>query len=161
MSRDKITYILKSFIITLISITLFACNSNSYPPTDNDLPSEEIQMVSKISLVVNNYSFLIDLEDNNASKELVNLLKDSSLTLKFSDYGNFEKVTYLGFSLPNEDSYITTNPGDIVLYNSNSLVVFYGNNSWNYTRIGKIEDITNLKAALGDNDVTMTFQLIS
>lgn len=73
--------------------------------------------------------------------------------LELSDYAGFEKVGPLGESLTTSDKQTTTECGDIVLYNGNNIVMFYGSNSWSYTRIGKIEDLTDWTRALGDENV--------
>ena len=78
-----------------------------------------------------------------------------------SDYANFEKVGPLGFSLPRNDKSITTTPGDIILYQGNQITIYYDTNTWNFTKLGKIEDVTQkeLKEILGNGDVTVTFSL--
>ena len=75
-----------------------------------------------------------------------------------NDYAGFEKVGSLGTSLPTSNSQTTAQPGDIVLYNGNQIVVFYGTNSWSYTRLGHINDLTGWEDALGSGDVTITFR---
>ena len=81
------------------------------------------------------------------------------LTIQMSDYGGFEKVGSLGQSLPTGNSQTTTQAGDIVLYQGNQVVIFYGSNSWSYTRLGKIDDLTGWEEALGGGDITVTFSL--
>ena len=76
-----------------------------------------------------------------------------------TDYSGFEKVGALGTSLPTSNSQTTTQSGDIVLYQGNQIVIFYGSNSWSYTRLGKIDDLTGWKDALGSGDVTVTFSM--
>ena len=75
-----------------------------------------------------------------------------------SMYGGFEQVGSLGTSLPRDDKQITTNAGDIVLYSGNQIVVFYGSNSWAYTRLGRITDKTASEMAdlLGNGNVRIT-----
>ena len=77
-----------------------------------------------------------------------------------SMYGGFEQVGSLGFSLPKDDAETVTSAGDIVLYSGNQLVVFYGSNSWTYTRLARITDKTkkDLSELLGNGDVTITIQ---
>ena len=76
-------------------------------------------------------------------------------------YGDFEQVGSLGTSLPRKDEQTTTQAGDIVLYSGNQIVVFYGSNSWTYTRLGKITDKSaeELEELLGSGDVTITLEL--
>lgn len=76
-----------------------------------------------------------------------------------SDYAGFEKVGSLGQSLPTENSRITARSGDIVLYQGNQIVMFYGSNSWSYTRLGKIDDLAGWQEALGNGDVTVTLSM--
>ncbi len=76
------------------------------------------------------------------------------------DYLGFEKVGSLGKSLTRSDKQTTTESGDIVLYSGNNIVIFYGSNSWSYTRFGKIDDLTDWENALGNGSVTVTFSLL-
>jgi hypothetical protein len=75
-------------------------------------------------------------------------------------YGGFEQVGSIGQAISRDDKQTTTEPGDIVLYSGNQIVVFYGSNSWAYTRLGKI-DLTEkeLKDLLSNGDVTITLSL--
>ncbi len=114
------------------------------------------QMTKFIILKIKNQEFLLELEDNSATKEFV---KKLPLTISFSDYGGFEKVGSLGFSLPRNDEQMTTNPGDVVLYNGNNIVVFYGNNSWSYTKIGHVDDVSRLVNSLSESNIEITFQI--
>ena len=75
------------------------------------------------------------------------------------DYAGFEKVGALGTSLPSSDRPTTTQAGDIVLYQGDQIVLFYGSNSWNYTRLGQIEELNGWQEALGNGDVSVTFSL--
>lgn len=104
-------------------------------------------------------TFTVTLENNAAVDALVEMMNDSPVTIQMSDYSGFEKVGSLGTSLPTDNSQTTTNAGDIVLYNGNQIVIFYGTNSWNYTRIGRVDDLSGWKDALGSGDVTVTFSL--
>ena len=81
------------------------------------------------------------------------------MTIQMSDYAGFEKVGALGTSLPTSNSQTTTQAGDIVLYQGNQIVLFYGSNSWSYTRLGTIDDLTSWTEALGSGDVSVTFSL--
>ena len=69
---------------------------------------------------------------------------------KCKSHGGFEKVGSLGLSLPTSNSQITTQPGDVILYSGNQIVLFYGSNTWSYTRIGKMqyESLDELKSFL-------------
>lgn len=115
--------------------------------------------MNNIKMTVNDYTFVVILENTKAASELYEIVKTNPLTLELSDYSGFEKVGELGRSLTTNDRQTTTSPGDIVLYNGDNIVVFYGSNSWSYTRLGHIEDISNLRNALGNDDVVITFTL--
>ena len=112
-----------------------------------------------IKLKINEQVFDVKLEDNSATKALIKKLKKGDITIHAHDYGDFEKVGELGFSLPRNDKYIKTSIGDIVLYNGNEISIFYNSNSWEYTKLGKIQNTKNLKTILGNRDVTLTFTL--
>ena len=100
----------------------------------------------------------VEWQDNEAVNALKELVKTSPLEIKMSMYGGFEQVGNLGKTLPNSDEKITTEAGDIVLYSGNQISVFYGSNTWDYTRLGKIKDKseTELKDLLGKGDTTLT-----
>ncbi|HIX93415.1 MAG TPA: hypothetical protein H9681_11125 [Firmicutes bacterium] len=105
--------------------------------------------------------FTADFADNTSADAFRELLVLGDLTIEMSDYGNFEKVGGIGESLPQNNESITTEPGDIILYQGNSITIYYDTNSWSFTRLGKINDVTRdeLLDALGDGDVTVTFSL--
>lgn len=105
--------------------------------------------------------FTAKLADNSSAKALKELLADGPLTIEMSDYASMEKVGSIGTELPRNDEQISTDAGDIILYQGNSIVIYYGTNSWNFTRIGKINGVTKqeLLDAFGDGDVTVTFSI--
>ncbi len=114
-----------------------------------------------IKLKVNDAVFDVELENNSATQELMKTLKNGNVTINASDYGNFEKVGELGFSLPTNDENVNTAPGDIVLYQGNQISLFYDSHSWSYTKIGKIQNVDSnqLKNVLGSGDVKLTLSL--
>ena len=120
-------------------------------------------MPEHIKISVGGKTIPIAIEDNNATKELVKALRKAPVSYEANDYGGFEKVGDLGFSLPASDTQITTGPGDVILYSGNKIVLFYGTNSWSYTRIGKMEygTLDELKAFLkaGQGMITVTLSL--
>ena len=99
--------------------------------------------------------------EDNASVEALKMLAGEGLTIEMSMYGGFEQVGSIGQGLPRDDAQTTTTSGDIVLYSGNQLVVFYGSNSWAYTRLGHITDQTpeQMKTLLGSGDVTITLSM--
>lgn len=121
----------------------------------NDM--EEENMNRKIIVEVNGSRFTATLENNEAADTLAEMIREEPVTIRMNDYSGFEKVGSLGTNLPTSNRQTTTHAGDIVLYQGNQIVIFYGSNSWSYTRLGKIDDLTGWKDALGSGDVTVTF----
>ena len=118
---------------------------------------------TKVLLKVGGNSMTATLTDNEATRELTKLLEQGDMTIRMSEYGGFEKVGALPQSLPTSNTQITTVPGDIMLYQGNQMVIFYGSNSWSYTRLGKIDGATvsNLRQFLGNGNITLTLSLES
>lgn len=115
--------------------------------------------VTNMNVQVGDVVFSATLEENEAVSALVEMMRESPVVIQMSDYSGFEKVGSLGTSLPASNSQTTTQAGDIVLYNGNQIVIFYDSNSWSYTRLGHIDDLTGWEEALGSGDVTVTFSL--
>ena len=119
------------------------------------------EKIDMIKIKVNNNVLEVKLEDNEATKSLVERLKNGDISVKANEYGGFEKVGNLGFSLPRNDTNITTSAGDIVLYQGNQISLFYNSNSWSYTKLGKVQNVSTkeLKNILGSGDVTLVLSL--
>lgn len=117
-------------------------------------------MVRKMIVEIGGSRFTAVLENNEAADALTEMMKENPVTIQMRDYAGFEKVGALGSDLPASDRQITARPGDIVLYQGNQIIMFYGSNSWSYTRLGRIEDLTGWEAALGDGDATVIFSLM-
>ena len=119
-------------------------------------------MPTEIKITVSGKSIPVKIEDNDATSALVAALRHSSITYEADDYGGFEKVGPLGQTLPSDDTWITTQPGDVILYSGDQIVLFYGSNSYNYTRIGKmvygtIDELKSfLKAGQGKISVSLS-----
>ena len=98
--------------------------------------------------------------ENNISVDELKELAADGLTISMSMYGGFEQVGSIGKNITRNDKQMSTSPGDIVLYSGNQLVVFYGSNSWAYTRLGKI-NLTEkeLMKLLSNGDVTITLNM--
>ena len=126
--------------------------------SENDEETGE-QTDMKMNVQVGDYTFTATLENNSAVEEFVEMMKEGPVTINMGDYSGFEKVGSLGRSLTTSNSQTTTDAGDIVLYNGNNIVMFYGTNSWSYTRIGKIDDLTDWSKALGSGSITAVFTL--
>ena len=115
------------------------------------------EKIDMIKIKINNNVLDVKLEDNEATKSLVEKLKNGDISVKANEYGGFEKVGDLGFSLPRNDTSITTSTGDIVLYQGNQISLFYNSSSWSYTKLGKVKNVSSkeLKNILGSGDVTL------
>ncbi len=124
-----------------------------------ELPKSEEANMNQITLSFHGHTYTATLAGNSSAESFAELLKSGPLTISAHDYGNFEKVGELGTELPRNDEQITTAPGDIILYQGNQITVYYAQNSWNFTRLGRIDAPSGLREALGDGDVDITFQL--
>ena len=96
----------------------------------------------KINITIDGKTLPVNLVDNEATRALVAALQKSPINYEADDYGGFEKVGGLGRSLPTSNQQITTEAGDVILYSGNQIVLFYGSNSWSYTRLGRIQYTT-------------------
>ena len=125
--------------------------------------NNDTSMPTEIKITVSGKSLPVKIEDNAATKALVAALREASITYEADDYGGFEKVGALGRSLPTSNSQINTQPGDVILYSGNQIVLFYGSNSWSYTRIGKMDygTLDELKSFLkaGEGKISVTLSL--
>ncbi|MBD5533768.1 MAG: hypothetical protein HDQ98_16515 [Lachnospiraceae bacterium] len=123
----------------------------------NGLEQKEMSILMKI----NDEAVTVAWEENESVAALKEILLEQSLSIQMSMYGGFEQVGSLGTSLPRNDKQTTTQAGDIVLYSGNQMVVFYGSNSWAYTRLGRIADKSDmeLEELLDNGDVTITLEL--
>ena len=138
-------------ICFIMILSLVACTAVSGDDSVND----------SVKVQINEDSFDVELENNSAAQELIKELEKGNITVNATEYGGFEKVGELGFSLPASDENINTEPGDIVLYQGDKVSLFYGSHSWSYTKLGKIDNISSneLKEVLGQGNVTLVFSL--
>lgn len=128
--------------------------------SESELQTEQ-ETTDMIKLTVGNNSFFAKLDDNASANELRELLQNGPVTMSASNYGGFEKVCSLGTRLTSNDVQTTTQAGDIMLYSSNQIVIFYGSNSWAYTRLAKVvdEDIPSLRDILSGSETEVTIEL--
>lgn len=103
----------------------------------------------------------IELSENGSAKAFAELLGQNDITVGMHDYGGFEKVGALGHELPRNDEYITTEPGDVILYQGDQITIYYDVNSWDFTRLGKVigRSQQELKEILGSADITVVFSV--
>lgn len=116
---------------------------------------------NRITIKAGDAEMSATLCDNSSAKALLSLLKKGDLVVEMNDYGDMEKVGPIGSDLPTNDVRFTTEPGDLVLYQGSMLVIYYDDNTWNFTKLGHIDDLTQtkLKEILGDGDITVTLSI--
>ena len=158
MKNRKLSAILAGALTAAMLLMGCAAASSQLAASSSETESVE-DTAMKMKIEVNGSPFTATLADNAAADALVDWVEEGPVTLELSDYAGFEKVGPLGRSLPASDSQTTTHAGDIVLYQGDQIVLFYGSNSWSYTRLGHIDDLTGWEDALGGGDVTVTLSL--
>ena len=123
--------------------------------------NSEPKAAEEMKMFINGQPVNVEWENNASVEALKQLAASDKLTIQMSMYGGFEQVGSIGTSLPREDVPITTEAGDIVLYSGDQMVVFYGSNSWAYTRLGHITDKTagEMTELLGNGNVTITLSV--
>lgn len=124
--------ILRQVLLIMAAMLLTCCSKDS-------VVTAQTTMEQKLYITIDSSTMPVTLVDNTATRELVAALQQGDITYEAHDYGGFEKVGALGRSLTASDTQITTQAGDVILYNSNNIVLFYGSNTWSYTRIGSME----------------------
>ena len=158
----------------LVSLCLTACGTGqaepgSEPAQESPLeqelepseqeaqaPDEEEPM---LNITAGDYEFTATFADNSSAEEFRELLAQGPVTVEMEDYGGFEKVGPLGTTLTRNDEQITTEPGDVILYQGNQITIYYGTNTWSFTRLARIDDPTDLREKLGEGTVAVTFSL--
>jgi len=133
----------KNILVMVIAVVCCGCSS------DTKLKAQTTSNMA-MNITIDGKTMRVSLVDNEATAALIAALKDAPITYEANDYGGFEKVGALGRSLPTSNEEITTQAGDVILYNGNQIVLFYGSNSWEYTRLGRIEyqSLNELKSFL-------------
>ena len=131
-------------------------SSETEAPEETDENSEEETIEMKMT--INDTAVQVAWENNASARALADLAKSGSVTIQMNAYGGFEQVGPIGTALPSSDTNIKTKAGDIMLYTSDHMVIFYGSNSWAYTRLGKITDKSQseLEELLSGRGVTVT-----
>ena len=127
--------------------------------------AEEQTAMNKMYITIDGQTKSVTLVDNAATRALVEKLQQAPVTVTLNSSGGFEIWGSLGFSLPTSDQQMTAQPGDVILYNGSNICLFYGSNSWSYTRLGKIDGLSEselrsfLKA--GNSNISVTLSLSS
>lgn len=148
----------KWLCMLLALLGLSACGG-SVPEETQSAETASGQEETALKITVGDEKLLATLEDNSSAREFKELLAQGPVTIEMEDYGGFEKVGPLGTTLTRNDQQITTEPGDVILYQGNQITIYYGTNTWNFTRLAKIDDPADLQAKLGEGRVQVTFSL--
>ena len=166
-SSDDELYDLVSDSVTWIHGKRFAAGSSSeevsawleevYPAGESG--QEDSDKETAMKLFFDDTEIPVIWENNETVEALKATLEDSEIVVDMSMYGGWEQVGSLGKSYPRNDTQMTTKNGDIVLYSGNQIVVFYGENSWAYTKLGEMnlskDEVTEL---LSNGDITLTLK---
>ena len=168
----------KLFCVLLVVLAITACGDGKNAVISHGVPQTVIaeeksakpqesekgesgQEKSGLKITVGDHELLAVFEGNSSAQAFRALLSQGALTIEMEDYGGFEKVGPLGATLVRNDTRITTQPGDVILYQGNQITIYYGTNSWNFTRLARIEDTSGLQEKLGEGTVSVTFSLES
>ena len=145
----------KNFALILMSLLMVCCTKNDEAKAQT--------MTQKLYITIDGQTQAVTLVNNQATKTLVEKLQQAPVTVTLSSSGGFEIWGALGFSLPTSNEQINAQPGDVILYNGSNICIFYGTNSWSYTRLGKIDGLsesqlrTFLKA--GESNISVILSL--
>jgi hypothetical protein len=129
-------------------------------PATEETGTEEVK-AKMLRMMIGNTAVAVDWENNESVEALKAQCENEPLVIQMSMYGGFEQVGPIGSRLPSNDAQTTTSAGDIVLYSSNQIVVFYGSNSWAYTKLGHIidQDASGMAGLLSNGNVTITISM--
>jgi hypothetical protein len=129
--------------------------------TDTNQDNSNVMEANSMNIKIGDNVLTATLVENSSVDALKEALSEGPITVNMRDYGSVEKVGSLGMDLPRNDEQITTEAGDIILFQGSAFVIYYAPNSWNFTRLGKINNVTaeELREILGDGNVTITLSL--
>ena len=114
-----------------------------------------------LNIAVNGTNIQVNLYENSSAAAVKELLRKGPLTIHMKDYANMEKFGSFGMQLPTNDEHITTEAGDVILSEGNLLVIYYAPNTWTFTRLGKVQNLSGaeLKKVLGKGSITVTLTI--
>lgn len=160
--------IISCFVILIcFNFMLTACATkpnNNNPPQSSvaeNFANESKGDVNMLYIYINGNKLEITLENNSATQELLKILKNGNVVVALQKNGGFEQYGDLGFTLPTNNQQLTAECGDVFLYNSRYICLFYSTSSWSYTKLGKIANKSNveIKSLLSGSNVTITLSL--
>ena len=147
---------MRQMMMLLAAMLFVSCSSE-----ENEVMAQTRQ--EKLYITIDCMTKTATMVDNAATQELVTRLRQAPVTVTLNSSGGFEIWGALGFSLPTSNEQVNAQPGDIVLYNGSNICMFYGTNSWSYTRLGHIDELSEnelrsfLKA--GENNISVTLSI--
>ena len=150
---------MKKIILSIaILLAVFSGTACAVPESNGD-----DVMQRTMNITVNGRVLTARMDDNSSADALLERLEEAPITIEMEDYASMEKVGNLGFSLPRNDRPTDTEAGDLILYQGHNFVIYYDANSWNFTRLGRIEGVsaTELRTILGRGDITVTQNTLS
>ena len=155
----KKTVFIHRLLVIFLTLFVISCSSD-----DTHVQAQNIEnMAQKVYITIDGRTESITLADNNATKALVARLQEAPVTITLNSSGGFEIWGALGFSLPTSNEQINAQPGDVILYNGSNICIFYGTNSWSYTRLGKVDNLSASELAsflkAGDSNIKVTLSL--
>lgn len=157
VSTGNISWI-KSLVFTGVAGLIFAATTPIYSQEVIMQTPKELQD-TYLAITVGSHTFNANWENNSSAKALHKLLTQGPITITVKDYGGFEKSGALGHTLPQNDHWIRTNPGDVVLYQGNVFVIFYDHHQWDLTRLARIKNPENLQRLLRKDPITLTLTI--
>ena len=150
---------------TVLFVATVCAAGNKVDSTGSNTPETKGVLPMKLNIQIDNgtskHTLTATLYDNSSSRALVDLLQKGSVTIDMHDFSNFEKVGDLPVTLPRNDTSTDTDAGDLILYLGKRFVIYYDKNSWDFTPLGKIDNITKpeLKKILGKGNVTAVLSI--
>lgn len=152
------------FLMTAIFVTACSAGSSSTVKTEDNMQSKNLKQ--KLFIDVGDITLTADLVENSSTIALVELLSKGPIKIDMHDFGEFEKSGDLEQTLPRNDEHFSTGPGDIILYQGRTFVIYYDYNTYTFTRIGKIQNATPqimrklfAKESIGDGNISITIRI--
>lgn len=141
-----------------------SCAPDNYGTDQGQNTPNDGTEITEMYITVNGNKLKVTLEQNSSVAALADILKQGDITFNADQNGGFEIYGNIGHTLPSNDTWISAQAGDVILYSKKYLCLFFGNNSYSYTRIGKINGYsaselrTLLGADQGSVQVTISLQ---
>ena len=150
---------MKQIFMILAALLVMSCSRDEIQAQTTNYET----MTTKMYITIDGRTEAVTLTNNSATQALVAKLQEAPVSITLNSSGGFEIWGPLGFSLPENDQQTTAQPGDVILYNGSNLCLFYGTNSWSYTRLGHIDGLTESELRMflkaGESNIGVTLAL--